>query len=348
MSKKVPAQRAPKHSPPEPWPDGQTETVPNCPVCGNSERDLLHSDLWDRVFFSAPGLWNSWRCRQCESAYLDPRPTEDSIGLAYRRYYTHDEQSSAPRAPSFRMKFGNGYRSERYGASVTPASRLGKYIGRIPPIGWGIDNQYRYLPRHRGRVLDIGAGGGDWLELARSSGWQVASVEPDPVARERSQKNGIEARSSPEDWLASGDQIDAFTINHAIEHVPDPQAPLNAAFRLLKSGGQLFVETPNIDALGHRIFGRDWVALDPPRHLVIFNRKSLHELVKSAGFHRIRFRHRPTPLPETFGQSERIAAGLDPLSPPDPAQAMAISLWKLRARLQPSRSEYLTLTAIKD
>ena len=348
MSKKEPAQSASRRSIPGPWPQGQTEAVPNCPVCGNSERDLLYSDLADRVFFSAPGLWNSWRCRRCESAYLDPRPTEDSIELAYRRYYTHHEQPSASVVPSLRTKFGNGYRNERYGASLTPASRLGKYIGRVPPIGGGIDSQYRYLPRHPGRVLDIGAGGGDWLELARSCGWRVAAVEPDPEARERSQKKGIDARRSPEDWMASADQFDAITINHAIEHVHDPHALLSAAFALLKSGGQLFVETPNIDALGHQIFGRDWVALDPPRHLILFNRKSLQESVKSAGFHRIRFRHRPSPLPETYGESERIAAGLDPHNPPDAPKALAPGFWKLRAMLQPSRSEYLTLTAMKE
>jgi len=347
MSKKESAW-ALRHPTPEPWPEGETEAVPNCPVCGNNERDLLYSDLSDRVFFSAPGFWNSWRCRRCESMYLDPRPTEESIVLAYRRYYTHDEQPCASITPSFRTYVGNGYRNERYGASLTPASGLGKYIGTIPPLGCAVDSQYRYLPRHPGRVLDIGAGGGDWLELVRSSGWQVAAVEPDPVAREAIQKKGIDARRSAADWLASGDRFDAITINHAIEHVHNPNALLNAAFDLLKSGGQLFVETPNVDALGHQIFGRDWVALDPPRHLVLFNRKSLHESVKSAGFHWIRFRYRPAPLPETYGQSERIAAGLDPLSPPDQITTLALGFRKLRARLQPSRSEYLTLTAVKE
>ena len=37
------------------------------------------------------------RCRACRSAYLDPRPSTETIELAYRSYYTH---GSAPPPPS--------------------------------------------------------------------------------------------------------------------------------------------------------------------------------------------------------------------------------------------------------
>lgn len=333
---------------PELWPEGETEPVPNCPLCGAAEREFLYRDLSDRVFFSAPGLWTLWRCRRCRSAYLDPRPTRKSLPLAYRRYYTHEEEPTVPAVPPLRMALANGYRNARYGTRLTPASRLGGYIGRIPTLGSGIDSRFRYLPRHPGRVLDIGAGSGEWLELVRGSGWEVAAVEPDPIARENIKKKGIEVRNSAHDWLSNAGTFDVVTLSHAIEHVHEPCELLAAAFRLLKQHGQLFVETPNLDAFAHRHFGRNWISLDPPRHLILFNHKSLRQAVKSAGFTKIRYRHRPTPLPEIWRESQRITAGLDPLVADDAHNSAAIRLLKLRTALQPSRSEYLTLTAIKE
>jgi 2-polyprenyl-3-methyl-5-hydroxy-6-metoxy-1,4-benzoquinol methylase len=327
--------------------------VPTCPVCGASKRDLLHEGLSDRVFFVAPGEWTLWRCQECRSAYLDPRPTRETIGRAYEHYFTHEDGGPPPRPPRnaferLRAKLANGYRNARYGGNLQPASGLGAWVGEIPPLGWPVDSRYRYLPRRPGRILDIGAGGGQWLELALEGGWRVAGAEPDPVAGERMRKMGMPARPSAEDWFDEAGTFDALTMNHVIEHVHDPQQLLEAAFKLLKPGGQLFVETPNVDALGHAIYGRDWIALDPPRHLLLFNRESLRDTVRSAGFRRIRFRGRPSPLPETSWESRRIEASLDPfgnsgsprLSPPTLTQ-------KLRSAVASSRAEFLTLTAAK-
>jgi hypothetical protein len=53
---------------------------------------------------------------------------------------------------------------------------------------------------------------------------------------------------------------------------------------LLRPGGTLWIATPNLDAAGHRMFGRDWLGLDPPRHLTVFTRSGLESVVSQAGF----------------------------------------------------------------
>ena len=40
--------------------------------------------------------------------------------------------------------------------------------------------------------------------------------------------------------------------------------------------------TPNRDALWHRVFGRGWYPLDPPRHLFIFTGENLKKIVAQA------------------------------------------------------------------
>jgi hypothetical protein len=47
------------------------------------------------------------------------------------------------------------------------------------------------------------------------------------------------------------------------------------------------VATPNLEGVGHRVFGRDWVGLDPPRHLVLFTRRALVEALRGAGFEHV-------------------------------------------------------------
>jgi len=339
------------------WPGDGLERAPNCPLCGSSSRNLLYEGLSDRFFFVAPGEWSLWQCTRCRTAWLDPRPTEAAIGIAYGRYYTHEEvELPQPRDAfeRFRAALGNGFRNHRYGTRLSPASPLGAPLAALlPPLRWPVDVAYRYLPRRLPgkimRVLDIGCANGVWLELARGAGWQVAGVEPDPVSRSRARDRGIEVRESVADWLSKGESFDYVTISHVIEHVHDPLMLLRDSLALLRPGRGLFIDTPNIDALGHSIYGRDWLALDPPRHLILFNRDSLATAVSQAGFQHIRYRPRIGPFSITSLQSRQIAAGLDPFSdesspemPPPPTL-----MQRLRALVTRHHAEYLTLTATK-
>jgi 2-polyprenyl-3-methyl-5-hydroxy-6-metoxy-1,4-benzoquinol methylase len=79
--------------------------------------------------------------------------------------------------------------------------------------------------------------------------------------------------------------FDAITLNHVIEHVPEPLALFNEAFRLLKPGGRLVMATPNTASLGHRTFGQYWRGLEPPRHLHLFSRNTLAGCSRRAGLH---------------------------------------------------------------
>jgi predicted SAM-dependent methyltransferase len=82
------------------------------------------------------------------------------------------------------------------------------------------------------------------------------------------------------------EEFDAVTMSHSLEHVHDPVAWLREARRIIKPDGQLTIATPNARSLLHRKFGADWFALEPPRHLHIFNRLALGAALRQAGFER--------------------------------------------------------------
>ena len=64
----------------------------------------------------------------------------------------------------------------------------------------------------------------------------------------------------------------------------DPGDCLKLIQKKLKKNGELIIGTPNIDSLVSNIFGTYWYNLDAPRHLVLFNPKTLESTIRTFGF----------------------------------------------------------------
>jgi 2-polyprenyl-3-methyl-5-hydroxy-6-metoxy-1,4-benzoquinol methylase len=339
------------------WPTEGLERVLNCPVCGVDTRELVHEALTDRVFFCAPGEWSMYRCEACASTYLDPRPTRETIGLAYQRYFTHEKTEVRDfRAlgvlKKLRRSLANGYRNHRYGTRLYPASILGILAASLIPYGRALlDAEMRHLPRQntKQRLLDLGCGNGEFLLRARSAGWVVVGVDPDAKAVEVARGHGLEVRLGGVEALdPSVERFDVITLAHVIEHVHRPGEVLAACYRLLKPGGYLWLETPNITSEGHEVFGRNWRDLDPPRHLVLFTSESLRQALSRAGFIEVKVQSYLPLCDDIFGASQAIAAGIDPFSVARPKAPRGLVRKAERvARRDPARREFLTVKAWK-
>jgi hypothetical protein len=115
---------------------------------------------------------------------------------------------------------------------------------------------------------------------------------------------------------------------------------------MLRPGGLLYIETPNIGSSGHARFGRNWRGLEPPRHLVLFSWASLERLLQQQGF-RIRKRlYKLGPVARMAAQSEAIAQGREP-SKARVRAAHRVYRWRARLELllRPQRSEFITVLA---
>ena len=135
----------------------------------------------------------------------------------------------------------------------------------------------RYLDlTMRGKVLDVGCGAGSWLLEMRGRGWEVFGLDIDPKAVEAARSAGLSVQCGPVQRQGYPSEFfDAVTLNHVIEHVPDPFKTVKECLRILKPGGKLVIITPNGSGLSHRFFKRDWRGLEPPRHLHIFSLESI-------------------------------------------------------------------------
>jgi SAM-dependent methyltransferase len=340
------------------WPEDGLEAVEACPLCGQTARTTLYTNLTDRVYGCAPGLWNLYRCANCGCAYLNPRPNAETIGLAYANYATHQTTAAQPlreliQAPTRGSALRRGYLNGRFGYHLPDANPLGNLILRgFPSVRGHTDRLVRSLPlpANQPRLLDLGCGNGDFLIQIREAGWDAIGLEPDPdaVAAARAQGLNVEQGLLDDDLFQEA-SFDAITMSHVIEHLHDPIATLRRCFRILKPGGKLWIATPNLDAPGHRAYGVHWRALEPPRHLVIFTLGSLHQACRKAGF-------RPQTVRGTscvlfiYTASEALKRGIQPsqevfLPPPDIARrARRINT---RARLYPALSDEIVVLATR-
>jgi 2-polyprenyl-3-methyl-5-hydroxy-6-metoxy-1,4-benzoquinol methylase len=136
-----------------------------------------------------------------------------------------------------------------------------------------------------GRMLDIGAATGFFLELARARGWQTAGVEPSDHAADLGRKKGLDVRTGTLDsYDAEPCSFDVITMWDVLEHVPDPRQSLSIARKLLKPGGIIAINTPDASSLWGRLMGIHWHLIVPPEHLHLFGRRSLQRLLSDSGF----------------------------------------------------------------
>ena len=307
------------------WHPEELEIVGRCPVCASTAHRPLYQNLRDKVYKGTPGEWDFYRCEACGCGYFDPRPTPQAVGKLYAEYYTHSAQSipeyhQLSIAGKLRRILGNGYRNYRFGTNDRPSSRLGVLVAWLMPRYRALlDAGGRHLPKAKpnARLLDVGCGSGDFMLLAQRAGWQCVGVEPDPEAVKVARQRGLSVIEGDINTLHhQSEAYDGITLNHVIEHVHHPQAVFSDCYRLLRKGGWLWLETPNLDSQGHARFGADWVGLDIPRHLVVFTYHTLTSLLQQVGFQRIE------PLPyyplceRVYAMSYAIATGQSPHHPP--------------------------------
>lgn len=278
------------------WSEECLEVVSFCPVCYSSDCRLIYNNLTDNLNNSLFMQWAMFQCHNCNSAYLNPRPTQSSNINAYSNYHTKKNNCTVCTASkslfrNFIHSLANSYRNYYYRHNYSPSFPFGWIMIRIFPfLSNRIDEEFLCLSKFdtHGALLDVGFGSGVFLTRASQLGWDVFGADFDPVVVENALKRGLNVRlGGIEAYSECSGYFDLITLNHVLEHVHDPIALLASAFLLLKPGGSLYVATPNIDSYGHKEFKSSWRGLEPPRHLVLFSSDTLRSKLFDVGFSNI-------------------------------------------------------------
>lgn len=148
----------------------------------------------------------------------------------------------------------------------------------------------------KGRLLDFGGGVGRTALAAHAAGFAALVLEDSHRAVSDGQAHHpeiewLEGRTMPESIPDSS--LDAVTLFHVLEHLPEPRDVLSQIHRKLRPGGLLLIEVPNWGSHMRRLRGLRWqFVLD--HHVNHFTAASLARLVEHAGFQRRAVEYRRT------------------------------------------------------
>lgn len=200
------------------------------------------------------------RCEDCGLAFLNPRPSPEGMKRFYPEGYWWGETKRGLLA-----RFEEAYRK----------GLLKKELALLK----------KHLPKGS-KVLDVGCGQGDMLLLLSEAGYQACGVEnAESAARYAREKRGLDVYIGDLETVPYGkESLDAVTFFHVLEHLPDPLSTLLKAQGLLKAGGWLLIQCPNIGSAQFKRFGSRWLHLSLPQHFFHFSGETLGRLMGKAGF----------------------------------------------------------------
>lgn len=240
----------------------------SCNLCGADDAETIYEarnpaagrDLTRTFRASGDDLLQDplVRCRRCGLQYVNPRPCAGDIVTAY----------SAGDDPT-------------YVSQVAARERtFARAVAHIETL----------LPG-RGRVLDIGTAAGAFLAAARKRGWEVDGCEPNRwTATWGSNHYGLGIRPGElfdHDFPSAS--FDVVTLWDVIEHTPDPSRVIHRVGALLKPGGLLIVNYPDIGSSIAQMLGRRWPFLSSV-HLYYFTRETMRRFLEGQGFEIVEMR----------------------------------------------------------
>ena len=239
-----------------------------CPVCKNTNLQVYLEGDGEALDASMIGSSRKTisagrilRCRDCDFGFRQARFDERSLAELYRKM---DPQV---------------YEAELSGRRKTAL----RHINIVR----------RYV--REGRILDVGCTSGLFLSLAADAGFESTGVEPSDALSRRAQAalgaRGTVLACMLEQAPVSEGSFDAITLWDVLEHVPDPLAMLHRCRTLLRPGGYIFLNVPDLDSIQARLLKNRWPLL-LAEHLNYFNRRSLRLCGQRAGLKLIRFGRR--------------------------------------------------------
>ena len=325
--------------------DPELELVPTCDLChSQSATDMFPTS--DRLH-RFPGSFALVRCDDCGLARLSPRPTPKALGRYYpgEDYLPHKVDGFTQGGGDRRLgQVRDAIRDEvlRSLGYPKPAHPWARPLARIAhrPLLKRISFDWAGFPPYveGGRVLDVGSGNGFFLAMLKHHGWNVQGIDlSESAAATTKRVFDIDVHvGEVTDADFQPGQFDVIHMSHVIEHVPSPTAVFARVRDLLRPGGLLYVETPNVASLGARFWGPRWFALDSPRHLWLFTPDTMEHALTQAGLQVDRLRTIPwtkVAWEATYAWEERAGQMREPRPSSTPAEWPKMALGQAISRV---------------
>lgn len=236
-----------------------------CTICGSEDVRVIYDDL---IRDGAVGRltkepYQMFRCDNCKTIWHDIRSGQN------KEYYE----------------------SEQYRKELEAESDVENYFSlHDKEVLEKLEYTGTEIYRNK-RVLDIGAGGGSFLDFVHAVASETIAVEPSEIYRMDMQKRGHKTYPYAGDAVKAGEKADVVTSFDVIEHVDDPREFMNDVYKLLSDGGIAFIGTPTDAPVLRTMLGHTYEQfLFSYQHPWILSPKSLEMISLDAGFTEVKVR----------------------------------------------------------
>ena len=186
-------------------------------------------------------------------------------------------------------------------------------------------------PRGANRLLDVGCGAGTRLEQYRRLGWKVCGIDISARAAEACRRKGLDVHHGTVfDAPYPKGAFDLVCLDHVIEHLLAPARVLGRVAEFLAPSGKIILTTPNSRGIGFLLYRSCWFHLDAPRHLFLFDPRTIRLLARQAGLVTRRVVTRSSPV--TLCKSRHYATTQGCTLPGDLAARRAVLESSARSR----------------
>ncbi len=224
-----------------------------CPVCGS---DQINHAITAKDYTVSQKEFEILECAKCTLRFTQDVPDTNSIGAYYKseNYISHTNSSK-------------GFINSIY--HFVRKLTLGDKR-RLIAAATGLKN---------GKLLDIGAGTGAFVQNMQYNGWQTTGLEPDEETRKRAAVlHKVNLLPADVFYSFPAESFNVVTMWHVLEHVHDLHNYIEKLKDVLKPGGLIFIAVPNYTSYDAKVYNKFWAAYDVPRHLYHFSPESVRQL----------------------------------------------------------------------
>lgn len=231
-------------------------TRQECPACGHddSSGEIEVPDFEYRI----DAIVTYVTCAECGTRFQSPMPSLELLAS----YYPDDYHSQT--AGGLLFKIRHDMRLKR----IAPLTDEGSVV-----VDYGCGNG-AFLLRAADQLPDrqyIGYEIGERDELVQLAEGKVTLI-----------------KGSLDHLFDNLPACQVVTMNHVIEHLPDPADVFRRFMEKLEPGGHFEGQTPAAGSLEHRVFGRYWSGYHAPRHTVVFSADGLHRFLTRLSLHGVK------------------------------------------------------------
>ncbi|MDP2035798.1 MAG: glycosyltransferase, partial [Ignavibacteria bacterium] len=219
-----------------------------CPYC-TSSRAIVYRKASDIV-----------KCSNCGTVYLRTRLKKEAMELLYQSYNTDAPQMFLPKD-------------------------LNEIKNSLLRRDYWIKEILQFT-KPKGNILDIGCGWGAFLDNAQTYGFTPRGIEITKKGADFA-KTKLHINATSDQFLDTQLEKGSFnviTLNHVLEHLPEPKMAVEKIFDLLIPGGLFCGIVPNVESLCSFFMGDSWEWLDPFYHYVHYSPATIKKHLEDTGF----------------------------------------------------------------